>query len=138
MKFSNILISIFLAFLLNSNSYAEEHTKTECIKENAPMQLTTTANLTYKKVAPIDTNLGKLYEDYMNLVKALPTSGNFKNLKIISHNFGTYSDSRMAGSTEVTITVSINFDLNYKAITELTKLNRTEVYLMTFKQKNCS
>jgi hypothetical protein len=138
MKFSNILISFFLAFSLNCNSYAEEHTKTECVKENVPMQQTTTANITYKKIVPIDTNLGKLYEDYMNQIKALPAAGNFKNFKIGSHSFSIYSEFRMSESTEVTITASIIFDLNYKAITELTKLNRTDLYVMTNKYKICS
>jgi hypothetical protein len=136
MKFSNMIFGIFLALSLNSYSYAEEHTKTEGVKENCITQPTTTATLNYSKAVPIDTNLGKLYEDYMNQVKALLNNGNFINFKIVSQSLTPYLD-KSAESYEITISVSIEFDLNYKAITELATLNRTNVSIQTYNPINC-
>lgn len=137
MKLSNMLIAAVLAVLFNSVTHAAEQAKTESISKNCPIQMVTSAYLTYESIVPVNTDLGKLYKDYMSQVKTLPTTGHFKQFKIVDQRLHINNASQSGESKGITLGLTVDFDLNYKAITALSTLNTTSMAVNTYERKRC-
>lgn len=135
MKFSNIILATFLIFSLNNVAYA----KAEITTKNCPAKMQTSAYIAFNETITQSESLGVLYEKRMNKIKALAETENFKNFKIVSQDIRarplTNSNS---GALDVYINVTIDFDLNYKAVTDLNiSLKNTEVNVRTYERRSC-
>ncbi len=109
------LIAISLLFV-SSPAFAAGKVK-EC-----PMQTITSAYIDVQHTKTKEVDLGKTYQDFMNKVESLRMSKNFKGFKLVNHNIDLQPDYSNKEFTRVMIRASIEFDLNYQAITELSKL----------------
>lgn len=136
MKLSNVVLGAFLVLSLNNFAYAAGNTKAEDATKDCPLLPTTSAYISYK-TASQDADLGKLYENYTNEITALPKTGHFNNFKIISQNFRTDPVYRSLEGKQVSIDFTVQFDLNYQAVTDLTSLKASDVSINTFQQKRC-
>lgn len=137
MKLSNMLIAAVLVLSFNNITHATEQTKTKSISKNCPTQMVTSADLIYESIVPENTDLGKLYKDYVAQVKTLPTAGHFKQFKIVDQRLHVANASRSSENKGITISLTIDFDLNYEAITELSALNTTSMAVSTYERKRC-
>lgn len=135
MKFSNIVIATFLIFSFNNVVYA----KAEITTKNCPVKMQTSAYIAFNETITQDENLGDLYEKHINKVKALVKTGNFKNFKIVGQDIRARPLANSNnGALDVYINVTIDFDLNYKAVTDIkTSLKNTEVNVNTYERRQC-
>lgn len=130
-------MSALLVLSLNNVTYAADPVKTENTVKNCPTQTATSAYLTYRKSVAEATDLGKLYEVYMNEVEALLKADHFNNVKVVGQDFRVNPVTGAVGSKEITINLTIDFDLNYKAISELAAIKGTDVVISTYERKRC-
>lgn len=136
MKLSNVVLGAFLALSFSNIALAAGDTKAEVAKKDCPTQTVTSAYIAYKKTSH-DANLGKLYENYTNKIKALPATGHFTNFKIVSQNIRTDPVFRSVEDQQVSIDFTIEFDLNYQAVTEIASLKASDITINTFELKRC-
>lgn len=132
MKLSKkILGSLFALSIINAAQAAPASDTKKCL-----IKTVTTAYFEYKEVVTSGSDVGSLYETYMKDVNALPETGNFNNFKIVSQSIDfnpNYENNKIISAA---LRVSIEFDLNYKAITDLsTKLETTTLSISTYENK---
>lgn len=138
MKLSTIVLSTLLALSLNNVANAADHTGTKNAIKDCPLQTVTSAYITYKTSAKHTADIGKLYESYTDKVKGLSTTGHFNNFKLVSQNFRTGpAYTRPTEENEVNIDFTVEFDLDYKAITDLASIKATDLTVNTFERKIC-
>jgi len=136
MKLINVVLGAFLVISLSHIAQAEESSKTKETKKECPLKTITVAHINYKNILQQDDDIGKLYESYTNKVMALPTTGHFTNFKITNQNIRTDSPYG-SENRQVYIDISIEFDLNYQAITDLSALKVASLNVNTFETKRC-
>lgn len=135
MNTSKLAITTILALALSNTVYAEQATKP---MQDCPSKTVTSAYLNYTYKMNDGDNIGKQYEDYMKAVNALPQTGNFKGFKITSQQVRYSPPYQRNDQPEVAITVNLEFELNYQALTDLKdKLKLTSLDMSTYDQKYC-
>lgn len=132
MKLSKkILGSLFALSIINAAQAAPASNTEECV-----VKTVTSAYFENKEVVASGSDVGSLYETYMKGVNALQETGNFNNFKIVSQSIDfqpNYDNNQIISAV---VRVGLEFDLNYKAITDLsTKLTTTTLNISTYEDK---
>lgn len=134
MKTPTILLGLLTAlFFINSQQTSAAATKKDC-----PLKKVTNAYFDHREPIVQSSDVGKIYKSYMESVKALKKTGNFKNFKLISQSLDFQPIYNNTAITTVLMRVSIEFDLNYDAISDLfTKLKKSGINISTHEVKSC-
>lgn len=134
MKLTYILLSVLITLSVNNIT----HAKTDIDIKDCPIQTVTTVYISYTETIDASTDLGKQYETFINSVEALPKTGNFNNFKITAQDMRTRSLSNSSTSKEVSMNVTVEFDLNYQAVTDINKnLKNSNLDATTYQRKRC-
>ncbi len=106
--------------------------------KDCPVQKVTSAYLDLQQTKAKDVDLGKYYQAFMDKVQSLDNSKNFKHLKLVSHSIDLQPDYSNKDFTKVMIRASIEFALNYQAVTELSNLvPGATINVSTYDVKKC-
>jgi hypothetical protein len=108
-------------------------------QNNCPLKMVTSAYLDYKFTTSEQDNYGEIYQVFMDKVLALQNSKNFKNLEVVSQTLDIQNDFNNDKIKTATIRVTIEFDLNYKAVSEISKnIQTSSLMVSTYEMNKCS
>jgi len=135
MKVSKLLIGLTLALFFTNSVLACGNAK----NKDCPLVQETTAYFDRKESIVSKMEVGKIYEAYIESIMGLEKTGNFKNLKLISQTADILPSYDNSAIDSLTLRVTIKFDLNYDAISELhNRFKKSIINISTYEIRNCS
>jgi len=135
MKISKILIGLIITLLYINSSKACSKL---VAKNDCPFKQETTAYIDYKLPIVSDIDIGGFYKEYIDKIRALEKTGNFKNLEITNQSADITPGYNNNEVTSVTLRVTIKFDLNYDAVSNLYKnFKKSIINVSTYEIRKC-
>lgn len=134
MRLNKIQLGLIFTLLFTSSAFACGNSAVK----NCPLKPETTAYIDHKESVTLGTDVGKIYQTFVDNMMSLKKTGNFKNFKIANQTMDiipSYDNSPIA---TLTFRGTIKFDMNFKAVTNLhNKFKKSTVNISTYDVRVC-
>lgn len=131
MKLNQSAITLIAALALSSPlAFADEPAVESCPKKEIAQVYTSSYD-----IAVSAKEVGKLYQDRVNVVKALEKNKKFKNFKLLDQSLSANPSSYGGGKIDVSVNMSFEYDADFSTFEELQKLLETQTINMNVQSR---